>query len=107
MADGPEAVSPISATGWSPGTNGLGSGSAAAIESKLRGRLQGAGHSGAPGIAHLAARFPTAQGTAVVCLSCRTPRRDTLSGLLRQLSYRRSGYQRKRRWLGCSRRPLA
>ena len=35
----------------SPGMTGLGSGSAAAIESMLRGRLQGPGHSGASRIA--------------------------------------------------------
>ena len=66
MADGPEAVSPVLAPGASPGTNGLGPGSAAAIEPVLRGRLRGPGHSGAPGIANLAASFPTAHGIAVV-----------------------------------------
>ena len=49
-----------------PGLNGLGSGSSAAIESVLRGRLQGPGHSGASGIANLAAGLPTTRGIAVV-----------------------------------------
>ena len=66
MADGPEAVSPVLAIGGSPGTNGLGSGSAAAIESVLRGRLQGPGNSGVQGIANLAESPPMAQGIAVV-----------------------------------------
>ena len=60
MADGPEAVSPVLATGGPPTTNGLGFGSAAAIESVLRGRLQSPGHSG------VNASLPTAQGIAVV-----------------------------------------
>ena len=52
---------------------GLGSGSAVAIESMLRGRLQGSGHSGASGIANLAARLPTAQGIAVVSTFLQNP----------------------------------
>ena len=64
MAHGPLAVSPVPATGGSPGTNELGSGSAAAIKSVLRGCLQGPVHSGAPEIAHFAASLPTAQGIA-------------------------------------------
>ena len=64
MADWPEAVSPVPATGGSPGTNGLGSGSAAAIEPVLRGRLQGPGHFGAEGIVRLAASLPTDHGIA-------------------------------------------
>ena len=40
-ADGPESASPVPAPGGPPGTNGLGSESAAAIELLLRGRLQG------------------------------------------------------------------
>ena len=86
MADGPEVVSPVPATGGSPGTsrlgsgsgrssgtNGLGSGSAAAIESVLRGRLQGPGRSGAPGIAYFAASLPTAHGIAVVLTFLQDP----------------------------------
>ena len=60
MVEGPEAVSPVPAPGGSPGTNGLGSGSAAAIESVQRGRLQGPGLSCTPGITHLASSPPAA-----------------------------------------------
>ena len=66
MADGPVAVSPVPAPGGSRGTNGLGSGSAAAIAFVLRGRQQGPGYSGAPGIANFAASLPTAHGIAIV-----------------------------------------
>ena len=52
---------------------GLGSGSAAAIESVLRGRLQGPGHSGAPGIASLAASLPLSRRTSVVSTFLRDP----------------------------------
>ena len=48
----------------SPGTSELGTGSAAAIESMLRARLQGSGYSDAPVIAKLVARLPTDQGIA-------------------------------------------
>ena len=86
MAAGPGAVPPVPALGGTQGTSGLLSGSAAAIESVLRGRLQGPGHSGAPGITNLATSLPKAHWIAVVC---RIPRRDTLPGLLRLLSVRR------------------
>ena len=57
----------------SPGMNGLRSGSAPAIESVLRGRLQGSGHSGASGIANLAALLPTARGIVVVLTFLQDP----------------------------------
>ena len=56
-----------------PGMTGLGSGSAAAIESMLRGRLQDPGHSGASGIANLAASLPTARGISFVLTFLQDP----------------------------------
>ena len=57
----------------SPGTSELGTGSAAAIESMLRARLQGSGYSDAPVIANLVARLPTDQGIAYVQSLLRDP----------------------------------
>ena len=57
----------------SPRMTGLGSGSAAEIESMLLARLQGHGHSNAPVIANLVARLPTDQGIAYVQSLLRDP----------------------------------
>ena len=57
----------------SPGTSELGTGSAAAIESMLRARLQGPGYSDARVIATLVARLPTDQGIAYVQSLLRDP----------------------------------
>ena len=51
----------------------LGYGSAAAIASVLRERLQGPGNSGASGIASLAAGLPTARGIALVLTFLQAP----------------------------------
>ena len=64
----------------SPGTSELGTGSAAAIESVLRARLQGIGYSDARVIANLVARLPKDQGIAYVLSLLRDPLEDLPEG---------------------------
>ena len=71
--------------------NGLGSGSAAAIESVLRRRLQGPGLSGAPGIASLAASLPTARRTAVVLIFLQDPEEGLPDGPVADAFYQAFG----------------
>ena len=81
----------------SPGMTALGSGSAAAIELMLRGRLQGPGHSGASGIANPAANLPTACRIAVVLAFLRDPEEGLpLRGVLQLPSIRRLRCRRRR-----------
>ena len=79
------------------GMTGLGSGPAAVIESVLRGRLQGPGHSGASGIANLATSLPLARGVAVISTFLQDPEEGLpLRVLLWRPSIRRLGCRRRR-----------
>ena len=70
---------------------GLGSRPAAVIESVLWGRLQGPGHSGASGIANLAASLPAASCFAVVLTFLQDPEEELPGGSVAAALYQAFG----------------